>query len=191
MGLMGRDAAMRFLAGFAFVCLGVLNSAAQSRVTELAQPDPIATAHGKPVVLIFVRSDCPISRKYAPEIQQLATKYKDRATFWLVFPSRDDSVDIVDKHVREFRYNIAALRDPSHELVRRAQVNITPEAAVFDAQGNLRYHGRIDDLYISFGRSRSAATEHDLDDALSSVVAGMKVDRPSAPAVGCYIADTK
>ena len=66
-----------------------------------------------------------------------------------------------------------------------------PESAVFDGHGALRYHGRIDDLYIAFGRSRRAPTTHDLDDALIAVLAGKPVTHDARPAVGCYIADLK
>ena len=37
-------------------------------------------------VLVFTTTDCPISNRYAPEIQRLATKFGDRAKFVLVYP---------------------------------------------------------------------------------------------------------
>jgi hypothetical protein len=62
---------------------------------------------------------------------------------------------------------------------------------VFDATGALRYHGRLDDLYVSFGHARPAPTTHDLDEALRAVVAGKTVTHDAMPAIGCYIADLK
>ncbi len=46
---------------------------AQDGVIDLAGKavDPFAVARGKAVVLIFVRTDCPISNRYAPVIQRL------------------------------------------------------------------------------------------------------------------------
>src|SRR5207253_9122812 len=72
------------------------------------------------------------------------------------FPTRRSS---------DLGYKLPALRDPQHALVTQAQVQVTPEAAVFDANHHLLYHGRIDDLYQDFGRARPAATTHELDDA--------------------------
>ena len=37
--------------------------------------DPFASASGKPVVLIFLRRDCPISGRYAPVIQKISSEY--------------------------------------------------------------------------------------------------------------------
>ncbi|MGC1581608.1 MAG: hypothetical protein WA766_09000, partial [Candidatus Acidiferrales bacterium] len=36
--------------------------------------DPLKAAPGKIVVLIFVRTDCPISNRYAPAIQRIIKK---------------------------------------------------------------------------------------------------------------------
>jgi thiol-disulfide isomerase/thioredoxin len=171
-----------------FLWLAGAGSGAQS---EIAQLDPVAASHGKPVVLIFLRTDCPISQRYAPTIQKLASKYAGHATFWLVFPAKQDSVEIIAGHAREYGYTLATLPDPNHILVNRAKVILMPESAVFDGHGALRYHGRIDDLYIAFGRSRRAPTTHDLDDALTAVLAGKPVTNDAKPAVGCYIADEK
>jgi hypothetical protein len=151
--------------------------------------DPIRLADGKAVVLIFVRTDCPISNRYAPEIQHLSTKYRDKAEFWLVYPSRADTFDLIEKQLHEYGYQLPALRDPGHALVKKAQAQITPEAAVFNGRGALIYHGRIDNWYEDFGRARKAATTHELDDALQATTSGRPVDIPAMPAVGCYIAD--
>ena len=49
---------------------------------------------------------------------------------------------------------------------------ITPTAVVRDVRGNVRYRGRIDNLYINIGRTRQQVTSHDLTDALDAVLAG-------------------
>jgi hypothetical protein len=83
---------------------------------------------------------------------------------------------------------IEALRDPRHALVRRVQASVTPEAAVV-VEGTVRYRGRIDDRYVELGRERPAPTTHDLEDALTAVLSGRPVARPTTQAVGCFIAD--
>ena len=150
--------ALRTLTVITSVWLAGAGSAAQSGIADSAQLDPIAASHGKLVVLIFLRTDCPISQRYAPTIQKLASKYAGHATFWLVFPAQGDSLEIIAGHTREYGYTLATLADPNHILVNRARVTLMPEAAVFDGHGALRYHGRIDDLYITFGRR--ARTNH-------------------------------
>jgi hypothetical protein len=142
-------------------------------------------------VLVFVRTDCPISNRYAPTIERLQAEYAGRAAFWLVYPDNDESTEAIQKHLQEYGYVLPALRDPGHELVRMGQAEMTPEVAVIAGHGQLAYHGRIDNLYESIGRSRSAATTHELQDALDDVLAGKMPRISTAKAVGCYIVDMR
>ena len=80
------------------------------------------------------------------------------------------------------------LRDPQHDLVKIGKVEITPEVAVFNAQRELVYHGRIDNWYKDFGRARPAPTTHELDNALQSALKGGPAPA-SVGGVGCYISD--
>jgi thiol-disulfide isomerase/thioredoxin len=153
--------------------------------------DPFKTAAGQVTVLLFVRTDCPISNRYAPTIQKLAEKFSGNAKFWLVYPDADEPATRIRAHNEEFHYAIPALRDVHHALVKRAKAEITPEAAVFDASGKLAYHGRIDNWYEDFGRSRTAPTTHELEDAIRNALGGKAGGPAHVSAVGCYIADIK
>ena len=95
--------------------------------------DPLKSAGGKVVVLVFVRTDCPVSNRYAPTIQKLSASLAGKVAFWLVYPSKAESAEMIRKHELEYGYKIPALRDPQHLLVKESQVEITPEVAVFDA----------------------------------------------------------
>ncbi len=151
--------------------------------------DPLHANPGKPVVLIFIRTDCPVSNRYAPTIQRLSTQYAGKVTFWLVYPDKSESSAVINRHLHDYGYKLPALHDPQHSLVKLSQVQITPEVAVFDAGGRLMYHGRIDDWYVSFGHARPAPTTHELDDALRAVLKGSTPKVATASAVGCYISD--
>jgi AhpC/TSA family len=166
------------------------SAAAQKTAEHLdgTPADPFSSAPGKPVVLLFVRADCPISNRYAPLIKRISTGYAGKVTFWLVYPNRTATAEKIRQHEREYGYRLPALRDPQHALATQAQVEVTPEAAVFDANHRLLYHGRIDDLYQDFGRARTVATTHELDDAIQAALSGKKPPA-NAPAFGCFIAD--
>lgn len=148
---------------------------------------PVGT---KAIVYIFTTTDCPVSNRYAPEIQRLQQRFaRLGVVFRLVYPARGDRDADIREHLKQFAYSgIEAVRDPNLELVRFAGATITPEAAVV-VNGKLIYHGRIDDRYVELGVERPAPTSHDLADALTAVLGGKPVARASAPAVGCYIAD--
>jgi hypothetical protein len=154
------------------------------------QIDPVANSAGNVVVLLFVRTDCPISNRYAPSIQGLSSQYAGKAIFWLVYPDKRESPVSIRKHLQDYGYkNLTALRDPQHVLVKRSQAQVTPEAAVFDHSGRLVYHGRIDNWYQEFGRVRSIPTSHELDDAIRAALVGRPVANTAVSAVGCYISD--
>ena len=153
--------------------------------------DPFKEARGKVVVLVFVRTDCPISNRYAPTIQKLNNEFRGKANFWLIYPNSSEPPARIRTHLAKFRYTISALRDTHHALVKRAQATITPESAVFDSKGKLVYHGRIDNWYEDFGRARPAPTTHELEDAIRATLDGRTVAPDHASAVGCYIADVK
>jgi hypothetical protein len=166
--------------------------------------DPIAGAEAPVTVTLFVDSDCPVSNRYAPEVQRLHARYAPRGVkFWLVYPDPDISVETIREHVRSYGYEMAAIRDPEHTLVRTAKAQVTPEAGIFLPDGTLAYHGRIDDRYLDITRRRPEATEHDVADVLDTLLAGKEVEATwnpapgrslktmSQPAVGCFIKDFK
>jgi len=141
--------------------------------------------------LFFVRTDCPISNRYAPAIQKLHEKFRGKADFWLVYPDAGETAARIRTHDEQFHLTIPALRDVHRELVKRSRATITPESAVFDSNGKLEYHGRIDNWYEDFGRSRSAPTTHELEDAIRSTLDGNRTVPDHADPVGCYISDLK
>jgi hypothetical protein len=183
---------MKTLAALA-VLLPILAAPADVRVRTLDDKliDPFqAPASAKALVFVFVSVDCPISNRYAPEVRRLHEKYSAQGVvFSLVYPNPAEPAEAIRRHLKDFNYPVRGLRDPRHDLVKAAGATITPEAAVYDRQGRLLYHGRIDDRYVSLGLERPAATKHDLDEVLSDVVAARPVRQATAPAVGCYIAD--
>jgi hypothetical protein len=151
--------------------------------------NPLQSSSGKVVVLIFMRRDCPISGRYAPTIQRLSSEHQDSVHFYLVFPDKSDSSAEIRKYLDDFRYSIPAVRDPQHVLVKLAHAQFTPEAAVLDRKGALVYHGRIDDLYVSFGHARSAPTTHELQDAIAAALADRAPSHSEVAGIGCYISD--
>jgi len=171
--------------------LDAASCAAQKTAFDLAgnPVDPLKTAAGKVVVMVFVRTDCPVSNRYAPVIQRLSAAHAGKVMFWLVYPSKTESAEVIRKHERAYGYKLPALRDPQHVLVKESQVQITPEVAVFDAGQHLIYHGRIDDLYEDIGRARSAATTHELEDAIAAALGGKSLAADATHGVGCYISD--
>jgi hypothetical protein len=142
-------------------------------------------------VFVFVRTDCPISNKYAPEVRRLSRDFDPKnVRFWLIYPNGDETLAEIEKHLKEYDFGSKALRDPDHWLVKLSRATITPEAAVFRGK-HLIYHGRIDNKFADLGKARPEATTHELRDVLEALLSGNTPAISSAPAVGCAISDLK
>jgi metal-sulfur cluster biosynthetic enzyme len=140
-------------------------------------------------VLVFTTTDCPISNRYAPEVQRLAGRFAGKVEFKLVYPVPADTDAMIREHVKKFGYTIEWARDAKQALVKKTGVTVTPEVAVLDRGGAVLYRGRIDDRYIDFGRDRPQPTERDLELALDAILAGKPAPVRETRAVGCILAD--
>jgi thiol-disulfide isomerase/thioredoxin len=142
----------------------------------------------KATVLLFVAPECPISNAYAPEFNRIDADYRGKGVALLaVHADPRVTQDAARQHAIEYGYHFPFQLDPDQKLARKTGITVTPEAAVLDADGDVVYVGRIDDLYVDLGKRRVAATKHDLRDAIDAVIAGRRVQRPAAPAVGCEL----
>jgi thiol-disulfide isomerase/thioredoxin len=141
-------------------------------------------------VLVFVATDCPVSNGYAPELQRMCRAYASKGvTCLLLYEDADVTPDAVRKHLAEYRYadGIVAAIDTDGAAARRVGATVTPEAAVIDRTGAIRYRGRIDNQYAALGRPRRVVTAHDLQDAVEAVLAGKSVSTPTTTPIGCFI----
>lgn len=147
--------------------------------------DPAGPAN----VLVFTSTDCPVSNGYAPEIQRICSAYAAKGIRCiLVFEDVGVTAGAVRAHLADFRYGaMPAALDDGGRLAERVGATITPEVAVVDRRGVVRYRGRIDNQYAAIGRQRRTVTAHNLADALDAVLAGRQVAVPETQAVGCVI----
>ncbi len=154
----------------------------------------LASPQDEAVVLFFVATDCPISNRYAPEIQRLKKQFAgEPVAFWLVYPNATETVEGIVRHQADYGLGGATLMHPGPQLLAAMHPTLTPEAAVL-VPGNsseqalhVAYLGRIDDRYVDIGRERPRATRHDLEDAITAVLAHRPVAPPGGPPVGCGI----
>jgi hypothetical protein len=139
-------------------------------------------------VFVFTSIDCPIANRYAPELKRLGEEFSgDKILTRLVYADPRQSPAEIRTHLTDYGYSFTALRDHQHVLVDLSGVTITPEVAVFDARSKLIYRGRIDDLYVDFGKRRATPTQRDLEQTLQALVDGRELAPRTTQAVGCYI----
>jgi len=152
------------------------------------QVHPLRDSAAGFVLLLFTRTDCPISNRYAPEICRLHSRFASLGVeFLLVYADPDEDVAAVRRHLAEYGYGFGAVRDASRALARLTGATVTPEAALVAKGGALLYLGRIDDRVADFGKARYQGARRDLEDALEAATSGHLVPCPRTLAVGCPI----
>ena len=153
--------------------------------------DLLKGGHTRAVVLFFVASDCPISNQTLPEMKRVQAEFAGQGvSFWFVYPNATQTPQSIHEHMAAFGVDGTALVDPHGLLGVASGAKWTPESVVMvPEKSGLRtvYVGRIDDRYVGIGRERPHATQHDLEDAVSAVLAGHKPKPPGGPTVGCGI----
>ncbi|MDQ5979999.1 MAG: hypothetical protein QG602_2974, partial [Verrucomicrobiota bacterium] len=119
---------------FVLIVLSLRLQGADTRARDLNGQvfDPFAESTAGTIVLIFVATDCPISNRYAPVVNDLAVTFSSpNLRFFAVYPDATATASAIRKHREEYGYKLPALLDPDHSLVRRAGATVTPEVAVF------------------------------------------------------------
>lgn len=150
---------------------------------DLSTPSDI-----KANVFIFILHDCPIANQYQPAIRRLAKDFELQGVrFHLVHADPDTTEVQAQKHASEYQIELPIYLDPNHDLVRRFEATVTPEAIVLDKKNEKVYQGRINNLYFKLGRKRFRPTEHDLADVLKAVLENGPIKHSKTTAIGCYI----
>ena len=66
--------------------------------------DPFAAA-AKVRVFVFVRTDCPVSNRYAPELKRLNDEFAARgAAFSLVYADPAQTSEGIRQHIEEYKF---------------------------------------------------------------------------------------
>jgi mono/diheme cytochrome c family protein len=139
------------------------------------------------IVVAFLGTDCPVSNLYVPRLLELEKKYRDKKVLFLaVYPNEADDLDQIAGHSSDRDLPCPVLKDTEHRLADLVGAKRLGTVAVVDADGLLRYRGRIDDRYGVNAR-QPKATRDDLAEALDEVLAGKKVAVAETEVDGCLL----
>jgi peroxiredoxin len=140
-------------------------------------------------VIIFSCNHCPYVQAWEGRMIQLGKTYGSRGVAFTLINANDpakypdDSYPEMIKRAKTKGYPFPYLHDEDQSVAKAYGASRTPEVFLFDTQGTLRYHGRIDDHYEDPKKVRS----QDLRDALEAVLAGRSPAVSETPAVGCSV----
>ena len=144
----------------------------------------------KATALLFITPDCPISNVYAPEYNAICEAYsKQKIAFAVIYVATDLPLKALNKHAKDFGYTCPKYVDRKNSFAHRIHAKMTPEVIVVLPNGATAYQGRIDDLYFDYGKRRPKPTQHDLRNALDTVLKGQTPAVTRTTPIGCYIPD--
>ena len=162
-------------------------------VTFVSDPRPHTlgdVAGAKGTALIFMATECPISKRYIPEIGALSRMYAPQGIRLIaVYANAGTTAQEAIKQVGMGPLRgMPVLLDAQQKLADKIGATVTPEVAVLDKDFILRYKGRIDNGFAARGIDRAAgANARELRDALFALAQDKPVTAAAAPAVGCAI----
>jgi hypothetical protein len=146
-------------------------------------PAAIQTSAAKATVVVFVSVQCPVSNAYNGRLASLYTDYSSQGVqFAFVNANATESLSDVEAHEKRVGWPFQVVKDNGSTLADKLGAEHTPEAFVFDQNGTLVYHGRVDD-----SMHENDVKQRDLRAALDAVLAGRAVPVAETRAFGCSI----
>ncbi|MFN0111583.1 MAG: redoxin domain-containing protein [Blastocatellia bacterium] len=147
------------------------------------QSHSLKSYRGKPTIVAFISARCPISNLYTGRIKAVADDYTKRGVnFVAINSSADETVDEVRAHAEENKLGFTILKDTNNVIADAYAAERTPKVYVVDAEGALRYRGRIDN-----SQNLRLVKQNDLRAALDELLSGKAVTTADTQAMGCVI----
>lgn len=141
------------------------------------------------VLVVFMCNHCPFVLAKMPALLELHRVYSQKGVAIIgINPNNnpdypDDDFAHMQEFVKEKHVRFHYLFDETQLVARSFGAVCTPDPFLFDGNGQLVYHGRIDDAMSP----EAAPTKHDLADALDKVLEGRLPKSVFLPSRGCSI----
>lgn len=140
----------------------------------------------RPFALVFLGTECPISRKYLPRLGEIGREAALAGVELLgVIDDPTLTRERTRAFARDFAVGIPLVFDPERELARELSPTHVPEAFVLKRDGSLLYRGAIDDSFPDLGAERREAHKHFLLEAIRAAIEGRTPAEARTTPVGC------
>ena len=136
-------------------------------------------------VTYFLSTTCKICQYYSLTLREIEKEFGQKnIQFRALFPGQLES----EKSLTDFKslYEIpfsCELDSTQHFLLN---ATVTPEVYV-ELNGQIIYHGRIDDSYAAIGQRRYKTKNHELLDVLNNLLTNKPITTTFVQPVGCII----
>ncbi|MBI3838080.1 MAG: thioredoxin family protein [Planctomycetia bacterium] len=153
-------------------------------------------SQSKVVAVVFLGTECPLAKLYAPRLAELAAEFETRGVAFVAIDANlQDSIADLAHYAQENKLDFPVLKDAGNVIADHLGAARTPEVFVLDQDRVVRYWGRIDDQYgfqeAGVGFQRAEPKRRDLAIALEELLTGKAVSQPIAKNQGCLIGRVK
>ena len=139
-----------------------------------------------PLALVFIDPGCPVSNRYAPELNALHDRALDAGVaFYGVVSDPLLTAAEAQAFVADYGFAFPVLFDSAGDLALRLDPQIAVEAFVVTTDDRVIYRGRIDDRFARIGVLRNSFEHHDLQAVLDALGQGRAPAPRRTQAVGC------
>ncbi len=166
-----------------------------SGTTAKGETFTLADQKGKIVVLEWTNKDCPFVKKHykTGNMQKLQKAAAENGVVWVSVLSSAEGKQghlTADEALANVAMKEAApahlVLDPSGEIGTLYAAKTTPHMFVIDAEGNLAYHGAIDDVSSADPADVEKANNY-VTAAIDALKAGKAVETASTSPYGCSV----
>ncbi|WLT31585.1 thioredoxin family protein [Geothrix sp. PMB-07] len=142
----------------------------------------------KPLMVVFLSTECPFVRGTQGRIQAYAAKYAGRvAVIGIdaddIYDHGKESMAAMQAQAKQQGFTFTYLKDEPQTTARAFGAVCTPDFFLFNASGKLVYRGRLDDG----GVDPSKVKTRDLEVATEAMLGGKPIPSPQHPSRGCAI----
>ncbi len=142
----------------------------------------------KGIVIVFSCNHCPYVQAYEERLINLQKQYEGTIQFAAInsndevnYP--DDSFEQMKVRMELKKFNYPYLRDEDQTVAASFGATHTPEIFLFNKEGALVFHGKIDDNWQEEDRVKSRYLKNAIDEMLNEV----EISVPETFTIGCTI----
>ena len=142
----------------------------------------------KGILVIFMCNHCPYVKAKTDALNELYEKFgRDIAIVGINsndstdYP--EDSFDAMKETAKEKGFGFDYLVDETQEVAKKYGAMCTPDPFLFNGQGQLVFHGRIDNAMKPDDR----ATEKTMINNMQKLLDGKEIEKDFDPSIGCSI----
>ena len=139
-------------------------------------------------LIIFMCNHCPYVQAKVDAMNEIYQKFKGKIAMIginsndaIKYP--DDSFDSMKTFAKEKSIGFTYLVDETQEIAKKYGAVCTPDPFLFDKDGRLVFHGRIDNAL----KPDDKPTEKTMIQNIEKVISGNKIEKDFDPSMGCSI----